>query len=93
LKDLIDQYKPNEADIDVQGNINANHLAEEANKLFTRLQNETTFVNFYQLAQVVKQFGDAWGFHLSTQNNTHLVCFYGKSSHKPYDTVVSPGCQ
>jgi hypothetical protein len=75
-------------------------LKEEAMQLFTKLKNESTFCNFYQFLQVfyqflqvVKRFGDAWGFVVSTQSGTHLVCFYGKSSRKGRESVVSPSRQ
>jgi hypothetical protein len=62
-------------------------------KLFTKLKSESTFCNFYQLAQVVKWFGDAWGFVVSMQSGLQLVCFYGKCSRKDQESTVSPSQQ
>ena len=92
LKELVDKHKPGESDVDTDGNVNLDGLAEEATKLFTVLKNEN-FVNFYQLAQLATRFSDAWGFVLSTQNNYHLACFYSKSSRQPCKPEVSPGHQ
>jgi len=86
---LVDLHKPKESDIDATGSVNVGCLKEEATKLFAKLKNETTFVNFCQLAQVANQFGDAWGFVVSTQNSFHLKCFCGKTSV----SAVSPSHQ
>jgi hypothetical protein len=54
LKQLVDAHCPKDSDIDKDGNVNKQRLKEEATKLFTKLKSESTFCNFYQLAQVVK---------------------------------------
>lgn len=93
LKQLVDAHCPKDSDIDKDGNVNKQRLKEEATKLFTKLKSESTFCNFYQLAQVVKRFGDAWGFVVSMQSGLQLVCFYGKSSRKDQESTVSPSRQ
>ena len=97
LKDLVDEYgpstDPNSADFDADYNANKDRLEAEAEKLFTRLHSNHTFVNFYQLKQVVTRFGDLWGFVVSTSDKNYLKCYYQKSSAKPRESVVSPGSQ
>jgi hypothetical protein len=93
LKQLVDAHCPKDSDIDKDGNVNKQRLKEEATKLFTKVKSESTFCNFYQLAQVVKRFGDSWEFAVSTQSGLQLVCFYGKSSRKDQESTVSPSRQ
>jgi hypothetical protein len=90
LKQLIDEHRPKDSDIDMEGCVNKDRLNEEATKLFTKLQKESTFCNFYQFQQAVNRFGDAWGFVVSTQSGSQLVCFYGKSSRGTENSIVSP---
>jgi hypothetical protein len=93
LKDLIDQHRPKDGDIDASGNANKARLTEEAEKLFGKIQKDMVFVNFYQLKQMVQRFAGYWGFFVITQNNTQLTCFFAESSRRPHQSTVSPSKQ
>ena len=88
----MNHHGPKPGDVQDDGYANKERLKEEAEKLFTRVKQEMTFVNFYQLKQFANLFGSLWGFVLVTQG-FHLKCFYASSATKKPDPVVSPSRQ
>jgi hypothetical protein len=90
LKLEVDALLPQEGEeIDDDGNVNVDSIAEVARKHFSRGR---YFYNFYQLKQFVERFAAQWGFAVTTQGNS-IVCACAKSNTKAHASNVSPSKQ